>query len=96
MTRDIFGHADNALAVTIGRGGTVLVGGTAGLSDLGVKAREVVLRFRDDGSLDPGFGQGGLVRTALGQLSDILELPDGKLLVVGDAKGSAAVARLLS
>jgi len=95
ILRDFFGFDDGAVAVTTSRGGTVLVGGSAGRDAYGDKTDEVVLRHRDDGSLDPGFGRAGVVRSPLGALADIVELSDAKLLLVGSAKGSAAVARLL-
>jgi uncharacterized delta-60 repeat protein len=41
-------------------------------------------RLRSDGTLDPRFGEGGVVRTTtIGDIYDITAQPDGKLLVAG-------------
>src|SRR4051812_49360590 len=95
VLRDFFGFDDWAATVATGRGGTVLVAGRAERDPYGRKSDQVVLRYRDDGSLDPGFGRDGVVRSPLGDLADIVELHDGKLVLVGSAKRSAAVVRLL-
>jgi uncharacterized delta-60 repeat protein len=71
----------------------------------------LLLRYRPDGTLDPGFGQGGAVRLDLGFLGGpaerddecaaVAEAPDGKVVVGGDTMGSEgevdafAVVRLL-
>jgi uncharacterized delta-60 repeat protein len=43
----------------------------------------VVTRLLDDGSTDPSFGSGGLVSGGDGQVTALLERPDGRLLLVG-------------
>jgi uncharacterized delta-60 repeat protein len=61
-----------------------------------------VMRYRSNGSLDPGFGAGGTATVSFGDESDfpmaVAVQPDGKIVVVGSAyDGSAnriAVARL--
>ena len=68
----------------------------------------VLARYRPDGSLDPGFGEGGIVRTSFGLLHasrafDVALTPSGRIVAVGfvqmggDAQDSShfAVARYL-
>jgi len=62
----------------------------------------VVAQLRGDGTIDPTFGAGGVVRTNFGgALSDVsvalLRQPDGKLVVGGSAPGQSdfALARYL-
>jgi uncharacterized delta-60 repeat protein len=107
-TRDVFGHDDSADAVTITRSGEIVVAGTAAhdsLDAINPNTDFFVVRYRDDGSLDTSFGSGGVVTVDLaGQddwLTDVVEQPDGKLLLVGttEASGpfveSAGIVRLL-
>jgi uncharacterized delta-60 repeat protein len=69
----------------------------------------VLARYRPDGSLDPGFGEGGVVHTPFGllhasQAFDVTIAPDGRIVAAGfvmtggDANDSShfAVARYLS
>jgi uncharacterized delta-60 repeat protein len=57
----------------------------------------VVVRYRPDGSLDPGFGTGGVVTTDLGGADDfphaVAVQPDGNIVVAGAAGGGFALAR---
>ena len=68
----------------------------------------VLARYRPDGSLDPGFGEGGIVRSPFGLVQasrafDVSLAPDGKIVAVGfvqkggDGQDSShfAVARYL-
>jgi uncharacterized delta-60 repeat protein len=59
----------------------------AGWTDSGANYDYALARYRTDGSLDPGFGSGGRVTTAIGpnhDLGDALVLqPDGKLVLAG-------------
>jgi uncharacterized delta-60 repeat protein len=68
----------------------------------------VLARYRPDGVLDPGFGEGGVVRTSFGRLHasqalDVSIAPDGRIVAAGfikkggDAQDSShfAVARYL-
>jgi uncharacterized delta-60 repeat protein len=53
-------------------------------------------RFRLDGTLDPGFGVGGEVTTALGgQIRALVVQPDGKLVASGVAGSDFTLARYL-
>ncbi|MFO1438783.1 MAG: choice-of-anchor D domain-containing protein [Verrucomicrobiaceae bacterium] len=57
----------------------------------------ILARFNADGSIDSGFGSGGLVITPVGTGNDeahkILVMPDGKLLVGGEGSGDFALVR---
>jgi uncharacterized delta-60 repeat protein len=77
---------DQAFALALQPDGKIVVAGQASNgSDLDV----AVLRYLSDGSLDPAFGVGGIVLTAIGPGDDIaygLALqPDGKIVVTGEA-----------
>jgi uncharacterized delta-60 repeat protein len=53
-------------------------------------------RFMQDGSLDPGFGAGGKVTTALGgRVRALAVQADGKLVAAGTARSDFALARYL-
>jgi uncharacterized delta-60 repeat protein len=55
-----------------------------------------VARFRQDGTLDPSFGAGGKVTTALGgQIRALAVQADGKLVAAGVAGSDFALARYL-
>jgi uncharacterized delta-60 repeat protein len=60
----------------------------------------VVLRYMADGSLDPGFGTGGVVVTSFDNVPtfarDVLVQPDASILVLGDAQGDLSLLRYLS
>jgi uncharacterized delta-60 repeat protein len=91
-TRDIFGHDDSAEAVTITRSGEVVVAGTAAhnsLDAINSNTDFFVVRYRGDGSPDPSFGPGGLVTVDFAgnddELADVVQQPDGKLLLIGSA-----------
>lgn len=63
--------------------GRIAVAGRSG-------GRAMVAMFRGDGSLDPTFAVGGILRTsligaAIAGLSDLVVLPDGRLLASGTA-----------
>jgi uncharacterized delta-60 repeat protein len=75
--------------------GKILVGGKTGRYPArdgfpkirnGHQADFVVARFRIDGTLDSGFGDGGMTRTDLGEEDEVeglASLPDGSILAVG-------------
>ena len=66
-----------AYAMAPAPGGAVVVAGQ-------VDERFAVTRFRDDGTLDPGFGEGGVARTATaGEASAISVLADGRIVAAG-------------
>ena len=77
------GH-DFALAMALLGDGRLVVGGHA---VVGGNDNFTLLRYLDDGTLDPSFGTGGKVTTAVGTGSDVVAAltvqPDGKLVAVG-------------
>ena len=76
------GGWDEARAVAIQRNGKIVVAGDD-------RGRFGVIRYRSDGTLDPGFGGDGIVRTNVTRSSDIAEdlviQPNGRIVVVGQA-----------
>jgi uncharacterized delta-60 repeat protein len=78
-----FGHA-----VAVQQDGKIVVAGTT-LTQLDPVRRSIVLvRYRSDGTPDLGFGQGGIVTTAIGLDSfagALVVQPDGRLVVAGDS-----------
>ncbi len=73
-----------AVAVALQSDGSIVAAGyrTSPPFDLGV------LRYRQDGSLDPGFGSGGIVRSAFGlpgyvNAASVLVQTDGRIVIVG-------------
>jgi uncharacterized delta-60 repeat protein len=90
-----FGFAnDIANAVALQPDGKLVVGGWAG-NDFSLA------RYNPDGSLDPSFGDGGLVRTnfangaaeSVDHIDGIALQPDGKIVAVGGSNGDFALAR---
>ena len=79
--------ATNGIArdVAIQPDGKIVV---AGSSESGSHALFTVARYERNGALDPSFGSGGIVRTAVGSLdgaSAVVLQRNGKIVVVGDA-----------
>jgi uncharacterized delta-60 repeat protein len=100
-----FGSFEFPHAVAVQPDGAIVV---AGEGDCRYAACFVLARYRPDGSLDPGFGQGGIVRSPFGLVQasrafDVSLAPDGKIVAAGfvqkggDAQDSShfAVARYL-
>ncbi len=53
----------------------------AGYTD---RTNVAVVRYNPDGSLDPSFGTGGIVKSGVtGQAHDVIVQPDGKIVVAG-------------
>jgi uncharacterized delta-60 repeat protein len=78
----VFGGYAIGQSVAIQPDGKILVGG--GRNNSGVFLFSVV-RFNANGSLDTGFGGGGLAEMGGAQGSEMLLQPDGKILVCGTA-----------
>src|SRR5215204_5554623 len=100
-----FGSFEFPHAVALQPDGGIVV---AGEGDCQYALCFVLARYRPDGSLDPGFGEGGVVRTAFGPLHaskafDVTLAPGGKIVAAGvvqmggDGQDSShfAVARYL-
>lgn len=104
-------NPDGSLDSTFGSGGTVLsdFGSTLDAASdvlvqpggkivaVGLSAGDfAVVRYNADGSLDPTFGTGGLVKTDFGsfdQANAVARQLDGKLVVAGGTSGGSALAR---
>ena len=84
VVTDIAGAADVGFDVTVQPDGKILV---SGQSFNGTDYDFAVMRYNSDGSLDAGFGAGGIVTTAFGGLADVGKgitlQADGKILVTG-------------
>jgi uncharacterized delta-60 repeat protein len=93
VTTDIGAFHDGAVQVLIQPDGKIVVVGTTDTVADGSDANIVVVRYNDDGTLDGGFGSGGIVTTDLGVGTDFAFAgalqSDGKILVVG---GGAATS----
>jgi uncharacterized delta-60 repeat protein len=94
VTTDLGGADDEAYdAALLADGGIVVVGRT----DAGgvQKTAFAVARYRSDGTLDSGFGAGGIVRTDIfgkgAQANAVAVQPDGKIVVAGLAVGASGI-----
>jgi uncharacterized delta-60 repeat protein len=100
-----FGSFEFPHAVAVQPDGGIVV---AGEGDCQYAMCFVLARYRPDGSLDPGFGEGGIVRSPFGLVQashafDVSLAPDGRIVAAGffrkggDAQDSSqfAVARYL-
>jgi uncharacterized delta-60 repeat protein len=77
--------SDQAYAVALQPDGKIVVGGSAAVSPSDLDF--ALVRYNPDGSLDPSFGSGGKVLTALGGVDHVFALaiqPDGKIVAGGD------------
>ncbi len=86
-------HGGSSDDVAIQPDGAIVVAGAAGTRN----GSDIALaRYQDDGTLDPSFGNGGIVRTSFGdgqEGSAGVELqPDGKIVIGGGAGYSAGFA----
>jgi uncharacterized delta-60 repeat protein len=84
---------DAALGVSVLADGKILAAGAAA-------GRFALARYNPDGTLDAGFGTGGLVATAIGGGAGgealAIQPADGKIVVAGGSDGNFTVARYLS
>jgi len=92
VTTDVSARSDQVVDLRVQPDGSVLAAGTAG-------DQFAVARYRHDGTLDPGFGDAGVVVTTAmfwGTPNAVRLQPDGRLLVVGssepDARGHTGFA----
>jgi len=90
----VLGYEDEARAMVVQQNGKILVAGTAEVASGSKKYDFAVARFNADGSIDGGFGSGGVVSLNIND-NDIPEgialQKDGKILVGGtsDIDGDA-------
>lgn len=93
VTTAVGAFHDGAVQVLIQPDGKIVVVGTTATVADGSDADIVVVRYNDDGTLDGGFGSGGIVTTDLGVGTDFAFAGalqgDGKILVVGGAASTS-------
>jgi uncharacterized delta-60 repeat protein len=80
-----------AYALAVLPNGEILAGGSAGWSAFPDQSSFALVRYTPDGSLDPAFGDGGIVQTAFSgydYLAGIAVQPDGKIVAAGSNFGS--------
>ncbi|WP_437764608.1 hypothetical protein WMF27_34435 [Sorangium sp. So ce281] len=91
------GISERTAAIAVLDDGRILVGGSAG-KDGGADFE--VRRFLEDGAADPSFGASGVVALPITDGDDVAEdaivLPDGRILVVGNATGGATPGPVLA
>lgn len=94
---DVLGGGDQANAVAVQPDGKIVVAGFA--TRAGIDGDLALVRYNADGTLDTGFGAGGLVTTDLGTRADdaraVVIQPDGRIVVTGTADEDVALARYL-
>lgn len=84
-----------ALDVLVQRDGSIVA---AGVGRAGGRDVFALVRYAPDGSLDPGFGSGGIALlpagTSYAQVADVERGPDGTLYVAGQAVDAAGLPRI--
>ena len=88
--------SEGAGAVVVLPSGAIVVGGDSGWSggERESSTSTVLLGYKSDGSLDPAFGDGGVVRSLFRGGGGIAAQPDGKLVLSGkSAPHTVALAR---
>src|SRR6476661_8515341 len=88
ITTDFFRNVDSISAVAIQPDGGIVVAGFAQLGGSGGTPRVFALaRYRNDGTPDTSFGNGGALTTSFGgsfaAVSAVMVQPDGKIVVAG-------------
>ncbi|MCF7734399.1 MAG: choice-of-anchor D domain-containing protein, partial [Akkermansiaceae bacterium] len=82
---------DAGRAVVVQADGRILV---AGYTQVGTPEDFALARYRSDGTLDPTFGTGGKVTTAVGTFKDFARCmalqSDGRILVAGEVSNGSA------
>ena len=87
---DFDAGSDAATAVVVQSDGKIVAGGTTLMTSLPLLRRFALARYDVGGILDPTFGSGGRVVTAVGdeqfapRLHALAVQPDGKLLAMGE------------
>lgn len=80
-----FGGTDEVTALAVQPDGKIVA---AGMTYVGDRIDFALARYNPDGSLDEGFGEGGLVRTGLGaaeRATAVALQADGKIVVAGSS-----------
>jgi uncharacterized delta-60 repeat protein len=83
---DFPGSFDQVSGVVIQPDGKIVLAGSTGVNGFAVFA---LARYNSNGTLDAGFGTGGMMTTDFGQLSaeafSVAVQPDGKIVLAGEA-----------
>lgn len=91
-----FDYLNEQVSLAMQPDGKLVVAATA---SYGPNNRITLIRYLADGSRDPGFGDGGLVTTGVGDQSSVASLviqPDGKLVAGGaSVPGGATLVRYM-
>jgi uncharacterized delta-60 repeat protein len=89
VTTNFFGNDDFATAVAVQSDGRIVVAGTAQSGSDAETADFAAARYLADGTLDPSFGNGGIVTTDFAGSMDyghaVAVEADGKIIVAGEA-----------
>ena len=88
LAHDFYGSHDFARGVVVTRAGEIIAGVEAYRGAEVNERTSVLVRYRDDGSL------AGVIGLPLRDLSDLVEVRDGKLLALGSARNGVAVVRV--
>jgi uncharacterized delta-60 repeat protein len=84
-------------AVAVRPDGKVVLAGSSSVVS-GINSDFTAVRLNPDGSLDPAFGIGGVARVDIAGANDFAQAmalgSDGRIVLAGNAVGSAAVAQL--
>ncbi|MBK7943218.1 MAG: hypothetical protein IPJ87_15310 [Flavobacteriales bacterium] len=86
MTLDLTSNEESAQSVRAMLDGRILVGGAAGVPSFG-STSVIIMRFLDNGALDPSWGSGGVMTQYTGDASvaahALCETADGSVVAVG-------------
>ena len=78
--------SDGALCMALQPDGRIIVAGSS-IPQVGGTTSLALARYLPNGNLDPAFGPGGMVTTAVGTFDDVIHAialqPDGKIVVAG-------------
>ena len=88
VINDFLGNSALLRTVAIQADGKIVVAGTISSQTGGTDQDAVVIRYNSNGSLDAGFGNGGIVVTDIttgtnDYISGLLLQPDGKIIITG-------------
>ena len=80
-----YGSTDNAYSIALQSDGKIVAGGR--ISEYSVTTKFALQRYNTDGTLDSGFGSGGIITTGWGvnnaYIQDIALQKDGQIVAVG-------------
>jgi uncharacterized delta-60 repeat protein len=92
LTTTFGNDGDYALSTALQPDGKIVVAGLSYNWNTGLNRDIALARYNNDGSLDPGFGSGGLITTAFGiedeEAFSVAIQSDGKILAAGYSENS--------